>query len=363
MRNQDTFLQEDGVVMTATVAFGMGINKPDVRFVCHADMPGNVEGYYQEIGRAGRDGLPADTLTLYGLDDMALRRRQIDEKEVPRRAPPRRAAQARGDDRALRGADLPPPVAARLFRRGQRPLRPLRPLPRRRLARRRHRRRPRRCSRRSCAPASASARPTSATWSTARRPTPIRRNGHDAAQDLRGRRRQAGRRLAGDPAPALRRRRGGRERRRLRRPRLTDKGEAILFGRETSPAPPRPEPKSGRAARRATARRAASDAEPATSIRADEALFQHLRGLRATIARAEGIAAFMVFPDRTLIEMAKSKPVDLYALRTVHGVGERKREAYGDALRRGDRRVPGASPGRVSGGNRSCRSSRGRAVV
>src|SRR3954469_4847971 len=81
--NQDAFQQQDGVVMTATVAFGMGIDKPDVRFVCHADLPANVEAYYQEIGRAGRDGLPADTLTLYGLDDMALRRRQIDEKEVP----------------------------------------------------------------------------------------------------------------------------------------------------------------------------------------------------------------------------------------------------------------------------------------
>ena len=79
--NQDTFQQQDGVVMTATVAFGMGIDKPDVRFVCHADLPANVEAYYQEIGRAGRDGLPADTLTLYSLGDMQLRRLQIEQSE------------------------------------------------------------------------------------------------------------------------------------------------------------------------------------------------------------------------------------------------------------------------------------------
>jgi ATP-dependent DNA helicase RecQ len=80
--NQDIFLQEDGVVVVATIAFGMGINKPDVRFVVHADMPGGIESYYQEIGRAGRDGLPAETLTLYGLDDMVFRRRQIEAKDL-----------------------------------------------------------------------------------------------------------------------------------------------------------------------------------------------------------------------------------------------------------------------------------------
>jgi ATP-dependent DNA helicase RecQ len=81
-RNQDAFLQEDGVVIVATVAFGMGIDKPDVRFVLHADMPANIESYYQEIGRSGRDGLPADTLTLYGMGDIRLRRLQIDDSEA-----------------------------------------------------------------------------------------------------------------------------------------------------------------------------------------------------------------------------------------------------------------------------------------
>ena len=77
--NQDQFLRMEGVVMVATIAFGMGIDKPDVRFVAHLDMPKNIEGYYQETGRAGRDGEPADAWMCYGLQDVVNQRRMIDE--------------------------------------------------------------------------------------------------------------------------------------------------------------------------------------------------------------------------------------------------------------------------------------------
>ncbi len=79
--NQARFLREDGVVMVATIAFGMGIDKPDVRFVAHLDLPKSVEGYYQETGRAGRDGLPSTAWLAYGLQDVVQQRRMIDTSE------------------------------------------------------------------------------------------------------------------------------------------------------------------------------------------------------------------------------------------------------------------------------------------
>jgi ATP-dependent DNA helicase RecQ len=81
--NQDAFLAEDGLVLVATIAFGMGIDKPDVRFVVHMDLPGSLEAFYQETGRAGRDGAPAETLLLYGMQDLMLRKKMITDGEAP----------------------------------------------------------------------------------------------------------------------------------------------------------------------------------------------------------------------------------------------------------------------------------------
>lgn len=96
--NQSRFQRGEAVVMVATIAFGMGIDKPDVRFVAHFDLPGSIEAFYQETGRAGRDGLPSETLMLYGPEDIALRTRFIAESDAPE---PRKAMERKKLDALL----------------------------------------------------------------------------------------------------------------------------------------------------------------------------------------------------------------------------------------------------------------------
>jgi ATP-dependent DNA helicase RecQ len=326
-RHQDRFLQEDGIVMVATVAFGMGINKPDVRFVIHADMPSGIESYYQEIGRAGRDGLPAETLTLYGMDDMMLRRRQIDEKEVgeERRRIEHRRLAAMTDlcEVALcRRQSLLSYFGEASGPCGRCDL----------------------CSGRieTVDATEAAQKVLSAVARTGQRfgvghltavlcgeaTEGVTRHGHDKIKTFgvgRDRDKRAWsttiRQLyaAGALAEASDEHGGFC---------LTARGETILFGHERIALRPPP-------VQAPTIKRDRREARSARFQGLDEvttALFEALRAVRLSLARDEGVAAYIIFPDRTLIEMALRRPTSLDEMRRVQGVGDRKLSTYGQTF-------------------------------
>src|SRR3984885_5060768 len=325
-RNQDTFLQEDGVVMAATVAFGMGIDKPDVRFVLHADMPANIESYYQEIGRAGRDGLPADTLTLYGMGDIRLRRMQIDETDAP-------DEQKRVDRQRLNAlvslCESPRCRRQTLLAYFAETTQP--------------------CG--HCDFCCEGAEVIDGTIAAQKALSAILRTGERFGTEhlthvLLGEDTEAIQKFGHERLPTfgVGKEFGKQEWRSIFRQlhgagivalditgygtwSVTDSGRSVLKG-TTNVTLRKDTLKSGRK----TARAAANAAALAEGEAGDGALFEALRQRRSELAKAQGVAAYVVFADKTLIDMARRKPATAAEMSAVHGVGEAKLRQYGEVF-------------------------------
>ncbi|GEP59521.1 DNA helicase RecQ [Reyranella soli] len=328
--NQDAFQQQDGVVMTATVAFGMGIDKPDVRFVCHADLPANVEAYYQEIGRAGRDGLAADTLTLYSLGDMQLRRLQIEQSESP--------DERKRIERQRLGALLSLAEAPRCRRQtllayfGEAS---------------------QLCG--NCDLCQEGVERFDGTIDAQKAMSAIVRTGERFGMEhlvalLLGERTENILKFNHDRLPTFgvgSGRKAGEWRSIFRqlsatgliaqdlmehgRWWVTDEGWKVLKGQAKIEL--RKDMATGAAAKGSRRdRKAAAAAASVVVSEADATLLEALKALRTKLAQVQKVPAYVVFSDRTLVELATHRPASPRAMREIHGVGDTKLERYGAAF-------------------------------
>jgi ATP-dependent DNA helicase RecQ len=329
--NQRRFLREDGIVMVATIAFGMGIDKPDVRFVAHLDLPKSLEGYYQETGRAGRDGEPADAWLAYGLGDAVLLGRMIEQSEAGEE---RKRMERRKLDALLGYCESTGCRRQALlgwFGEDH----------------------PGNCG--NCDNCIAPPRTWDATVATQKALSCVWRSGQrfgaaHLVDVLRGadtvKVRQFGH--ASLSTYGVGTELDARQWRSVFRQlvsagllevdleghgalRLTAASAEVLRGERTVALRQDAAPAARRGRRDAGA--AATQAGAAEALPADAALrFEALRAWRADAAREQGVPAYVIFHDRTLREIALALPADLDALARVPGVGVAKLERYGDAI-------------------------------
>ena len=325
-RHQDRFLKEDGIVMVATIAFGMGIDKPDVRFVAHLDLPKSLEAYYQETGRAGRDGLPSDAWMAYGIQDAAKIRQFTEISEAP---PAQKRVERQKLDALLGYCETTRcrrQVLLEYF--GETLAQPcgncdtcLDPVE-------------------SFDGTEAARKALSCVYRTGQRfgaahvidvltgneTDRVRALGHDRLSTW-----AIGRDLGREEWRSVFRQlvamgllvvdvagHGG----------LSLGPDCLPVLRDEQSIALRRDPARKRVARGSTGRTLAAALDDPD----DASLFQALRGRRAELAKAQGVPPYVIFHDSTLVEMARRRPADRQALGALPGVGEAKLARYGDAF-------------------------------